>query len=314
MKIINSIHHYLEKPSRFCIRFLLTKVPMSDKWYLKIWYRLKYGERLNIENPQTYNEKLQWLKIYDRQPVYTKMVDKYAVKEYVSELIGSKYVIPLLGVWDSPQDINFNILPDKFVLKVTHGGGSSGVVICKDKAKLDNEAVVKKLKKCLKYDGYTGNKEWPYKYVPRRVIAEEYMEDSKTKELSDYKFFCFDGEPRVLFVATGRGKHKEPKFDWFDMDFNHILLKTEHPNSDINHLPQKPVCFEEMKEIASKLSQGIPHVRVDLYEVNGQVYFGEYTFFHWSGVNHFEPEEWNIKMGRWIDLDKIKDNKTCTRK
>ena len=305
-KIINSIHHYLEKPSRFFIRFFLTKIPMSDKKYLKKWYRLKYGEKLNLDNPQTYNEKLQWLKLYDRRPIYTKMVDKYAVKELVAEMIGSKYVIPLLGVWSTPKEIDFNALPQQFVLKVTHGGGSGGVVICKDKVTLNKEFVIKKLTKCMKYDGYAGNKEWPYKDVCRRIIAEEYMEDNMTKELRDYKFFCFDGEPKVLFIASGRGKQKEPNFDWFDMDFNHLELKTEHPTSDIQHLPQKPYCFEEMKIIAAKLSQGIPQVRIDLYEVNKRVYFGEFTFFHWSGVNRFDPEEWNLKMGEWINLDKIK--------
>lgn len=302
MKILNTVCHYTKHPGDFFVRFFLRKLPISDEKYLKLWYWIYTGKCLNLKNPRTYNEKLQWLKLYDRNPIYTKMVDKYEVKSIVSERIGNHYVIPLLGVWDTPKDINFDLLPEKFVLKVTHGGGNSGVVICRNKDCLDIVSVIKKLNKCLTYDGYTGNKEWPYKDVPRRVIAEEYMEDIETKELRDYKFFCFDGEPKLLFVASGRGRQKEPNFDWFDMEYNHIPLKTEHPNSDINHLPQKPHCFEEMKQIAAKLAQGIPHVRIDLYEVNKRIYFGEYTFFHWSGINRFDPEEWNYTMGEWIKL------------
>lgn len=302
-KIINFFLYLFTNPGYIALRVLSQKwFPISDRRYLEIWYKIKTGQKLYLDNPRTYNEKLQWLKLYNHQPVYTIMVDKYAVKKYVSDIVGDKYVVPLLGVWDSPGDIDFVSLPKQFVLKVTHGGGSYGVIVCKDKDKLNLKDTIRKLKSAMKVDGYVKNKEWPYKNVPRRILAEEYMEDVETKELRDYKFFCFNGEPKLLFVATGRGTQKEPNFDWFDMSYNHIQLKTEHPVSDINHLPKKPHSFEEMKEVAAKLSVGMPHVRIDLYEVNGKVYFGEYTFFHWSGINHFEPEEWNERMGQWIEL------------
>jgi len=261
-----------------------------------------YGEKLNLKNPRTYNEKLQWLKLYNRQPQYVKLVDKYAVKEIVKNLIGEKYVIPLIKLYDKPEDINFDELPSQFVLKVTHGGGNFGVAISKDINRFDREKAVQTLKYAMKIDGSIRNKEWVYKNVPRRIIAEQYMEDKQTGELRDYKFFCFDGEPKLLFVATGRGTQIEPNFDWFDMDYNHLELKTGHPNSPKDKLPKKPDTFEEMKRVAANLSKGMPHVRIDLYECNGQVYFGEYTFFHWSGINKFEPEEWNKKMGDWLHL------------
>lgn len=296
---------YFKRP-KLLIPRLLPCLPISDKVYLKIWYKSLYGERLELEHPKTYNEKLQWLKLYNRQPLYTKLVDKYAVKEIVKDLIGEEYVIPLINVYKTPEDIDFDELPNQFVLKATHGGGSFGVIVCKDKAKLNKDAAITTLKYAMKTDGSKRNKEWVYKNVPKQIIAENYMEDCKTKELRDYKFFCFNGEPRLLFVATGRGSQPEPHFDWFDMDYNHLKLKTGHPNSPIDKLPEKPETFEEMKKIAAKLSEGIPHVRIDLYECNGKAYFGEFTFFHWSGINKFEPEEWNIKMGEWIQLPDVK--------
>lgn len=302
-RIINFFKYLFNDPSYVLFRVLSQKwVPITDKCYLKIWYKVKTGKKLNLDHPQTYNEKLQWLKLYDHRPIYTTMVDKYAVKEFVAQIIGAEYVIPLLGVWERPEDIDFDALPNQFVLKVTHGGGSFGVIVCRDKESLNRREAIKTLISAMKIDGYWLNREWPYKNVPRRVIAEEYKEDVETKELRDYKFFCFDGEPKLLFVATGRATQEEPNFDWFDMSYQHIPLKTEHPNSDINHLPQKPACFEEMKDVAARLSAGLPQVRIDLYEVNGKVYFGEYTFFHWSGINRFEPEEWNERMGEWITL------------
>ena len=276
--------------------------PISDEAYIKLWYKFNTGKKLDLVNPKSYNEKLQWLKLYDHQPIYTTMVDKYAVKQYVSDKIGSDYVIPLLGVWDKPEDIDFEKLPKQFVLKVTHGGGNSGVVVCKDKSKLDKEAAVIKLSRCMRTDGSVGNKEWPYKNVPHRVIAEEYMEDNTYHELRDYKFFCFDGEPKIMFIASGRGSLPEPYFDFFDMDFNHLNIKSAHPVSPGDKLPKKPETWEEMKAVAAKLSEGLPHVRLDLYEVNGKVYFGEYTFYHWGGCGSFEPEEWLNKLGDWIKL------------
>ena len=273
---------------------------LNDEKYLRFVYRARTGKPLNLENPKTFNEKLQWLKLYDRKPEYTVMVDKYAVREYIAKKIGEQYLIPLLGVWDDPEDIDFGILPDQFVLKCNHNSGL-GMCICKDKSKLDIEKVKQELRKGLQQDYYMHGREWPYKDVKHCIIAEQYMEDTSTKELRDYKFFCFNGKSKAMFVATDRQtKGEETKFDFFDMEYNHLDFRNGHPNATI--YPQKPQCFEEMVQIAERLSAGIPHVRVDLYEINGKVYFGELTFSHWSGMVPFEPEEWDYTFGSWLEL------------
>lgn len=231
------------------------------------------------------------------------MVDKYAVKDYVSKIIGTQYVIPLIGVWDNPKDIEWEKLPEQFVLKVTHGGGNSGVVVCKDKSQLNKKATIYKLSRCMTTDGSIGNKEWPYKNVKRRIIAEKYMEDLKTKELRDYKFFCFNGEPKILEVVSGRNNEGGSCFDFYDMDFNKLdIVSSGHSTSEFGNISDMPSCFEEMKSVARQLSVGIPHVRMDFYQVNGQVYFGEYTFFHRGGAGLFIPNKWNKIMGDWINL------------
>ena len=236
---------------------------------LKRIYRTRFGKELNLENPVMYTEKLQWLKLYDHRPDYTLMVDKYAVKDYIAEKIGSEYVVPLLGVWSRAEDIDFDHLPKQFVLKTTHDSG--GVVVCKDKDLLDFSAVKKKLQFHLSREYYNHNREWPYKNVPHRIIAEPYMEDSKQKELRDYKFFTFGGEPKVLYIAQGRGNQGETVADFFDMDFNHLPFTIDHDMAPIP--PEKPVNFELMKELAATLSAGTPQLRVDVYEVDGKVYF-----------------------------------------
>lgn len=272
---------------------------MSDIQYLRIAYQIEMGKKLNLDTPITYNEKLQWLKLYNRMPEYTAMVDKYEVKPIVAKIIGEDYIIPTLGVWNHFDEIDFDKLPNQFVLKCTHDSG--GLVVCKDKSKLDRKAAKRKIEQCLKNNFFWGMREWPYKNVKPRVIAEQYMEDKQTKELRDYKFFCFDGEVKALFIATERMKEgEETKFDFFDENYNHLPFTNGHPNAEV--LPQKPVCFDEMKVLAAKLSKGIPHVRVDFYEVNGKVYFGEMTFFHWSGFKPFVPEEWDNTFGSWIKL------------
>ena len=272
---------------------------INDETYLRIAYRIAMGKKLDLKNPQSYNEKLQWLKLYDRKPVYTMMVDKQAVKEYVANLIGEEYIIPTLGVWDNADEIDFSKLPDQFVLKCTHDSG--GLVICTDKSKLNIAQAKSKLNGCLKHNFFWGQREWPYKDVKPRIIAEKYMVDESGTELKDYKFFCFDGEPKAMFIATDRSNPKEEtKFDFFDMDFNHLPFTNGHPNSTKEI--KKPDGFDEMKELATKLSKGMPHVRVDLYNINGKLYFGELTFSHWSGLVPFVPEEWDYKFGSWIKL------------
>lgn len=280
-------------------RIVAPVFPIPDRIYLSIKFYLRHGKRLNLSNPQTYSEKIQWLKLYGRRPIDTVLSDKYAVKEYISRTVGSQYVIPLLGVWNSFDEINFDSLPNQFVLKCTHDSG--GIVVCKDKSSLDFKKARKILTRGLKHDYYVFSREKAYKNIPRRIIAEEYKEDSQTSELRDYKFFCFDGEPKLLFVASDRQKEgEETKFDFFDMQYNHLPFINGHPNAKIQ--PQKPDKFDEMKLLAAKLSAGIPHVRVDFYEANGQVYFGEMTYSHWGGMVPFEPEEWDYKLGSWIKL------------
>ena len=280
---------------------LICRLPkFSDNDEIQIkrnWYsRMTYG--LNLDTPKSYNEKLQWLKLYDRNPLYTTMVDKYAVKDYVANIIGKQYIIPTIGVWEKFDDIDFDSLPNQFVLKCTHDSG--GLLICKDKKKLDWAKAKQKIESSLQTDYYLNGREWPYKNVPRKIIAEQYMEDTKTGELRDYKFFCFDGKVKWLFIATDRQNREEPYFDFFDMDFNHLPMQHGHPNAPI--LPEKPQNFEQMKKLAAKLSKDIPHVRVDFYEVDGKVYFGELTFFHHGGWTPFTPEKWDYIFGKEIEL------------
>ena len=276
-----------------------TKSFWPDKLYLSILFWCRMGKKVNWKHPQTFSEKIQWLKLYDRRPEYTIMVDKVKAKEHVASIIGEDYIIPTLGVWKNPDDIDFSKLPDRFVLKCNHNSGL-GMYICKDKSKMDIEKVKEDLRKGLKQDYFINNREWPYKDVPRRAFAEAYMED-EYGELRDYKWFCFDGEVKALFIATDRSKGEhETRFDFFDENYNHLPFTNGHPNADV--LPEKPKMFEQMKELAAKLSKGIPHVRIDFYEVGAHIYFGEMTFFHWSGLMPYEPEEWDFIFGSWLKL------------
>ena len=285
-------YRFLVLAGRGCMAY------MPDEDFLKKMYRIRMGRELNLKEPALYTEKLQWLKLYDHRSEHTTMVDKYAVKQYVAEKIGAEYVIPLLGAWDRVEDIDFDALPERFVLKTTHDSG--GIVICKDKSLLDIPAARKKLNYFLRRDYYARNREWPYKNVPHRIIAEAYMEDSATEELRDYKFFTFGGEPRVLYIAQGRGKGEPTVADFFDMDFNHLLFTIDHDMAPVP--PEKPENFDLMKKLAAALSEGTPQLRVDFYEVDGKVYFGEMTFFHCSGMAPFHPEEWDRKFGEWVTL------------
>ena len=273
--------------------------PLPDKFFLKLIFRVRMGKKLNLKHPKTFSEKLQWLKLYDRRPEYTDMVDKYEAKRYVAERIGAQYIIPTLGVWDRFEDIDFDALPDRFVLKCTHDSG--GLVICRDKKTLNKEVARVKIERSLARNYYIHGREWPYKNVKPRILAEKYMEDTKTAELRDYKFFCFDGVAKALFIATERQKAgAEVKFDFFDMDFKHLEFRQGHPNASV--LPEKPEKFDEMRELAEKLAKGIPQLRVDFYEVNGKTYFGELTFSHFGGMMPFEPKEWDTTFGDWIKL------------
>lgn len=305
MKILSKIKGVLAQPSLLLL-FVLNKTAQlySDKLYLSLMYRIKMGYWIDWENPKTFTEKLQWLKIYNRNPEYTKMVDKYAVKEYVANLIGDDYIIPTLGVWDRPEDIDWDVLPNKFVLKTTHGGGGSGVVICRNKDGFDKKRAIAKLRKSYDICIYQKLKEWPYKNVPKRVIAEAFIEEStsvnKSVELSDYKFYCFNGEPKIMMISKGRFSDSLC-FDYYDMEWNKLPLVWDKPNSEVNH--PCPVCFKEMQYLCKKLTKGIPHVRCDFYIINNKPLFGELTFFDSSGFSYFEDEKWNYKLGNMIFLD-----------
>ncbi len=274
----------------------------NDKAFLKMKWKLYMDYPLNLDNPQTFNEKIQWQKLHDRKPEYTKMVDKYEAKEYVAGIIGREHIIPTIAVYDRVEDIDFDALPNQFVLKCTHDSG--GIVVCKDKAKLDIEAAKKKLGKGLKTDFYYQTREWPYKAVKPRIIAEQYLVDESGYELKDYKWLCFDGEPKVLLIMSDRGlETEETKLDYFDMDFNHFPVCTKGYANSSKKL-SRPVGFDKMKELAAKLSKGMMQVRIDFYDIKGKVYFGEITFFQGSGRMPFEPQEWDYKFGSYMTLPK----------
>lgn len=276
---------------------------LDDSAYVKLQYRCYTGRKLNLKDPQLFSEKICWMKLNDHNPLYNILVDKLKVKDYVAARIGVEYVIPTLQVWDKPDDISIESLPDKFVLKDTNGGNNNGVVICRDRSCFNLADAIAKLKKSFNTNMYMAGREWPYRDAGKKIIAEAYLEDVKTKELRDYKFFCFDGQVRALFVGTDRQSKDGVKFDFFDAEYNYLPIINGHPNASVP--PEKPEAFELMKQIASNLSKGIPQVRVDLYEVNGEVYFGEMTMFHHNGTCLMKPLEWEYKFGQWFDLSKI---------
>lgn len=277
---------------------------MTDENFLKMQFKNVFGYELNLDNPQSFNEKIQWLKLYNRDPRYTSLVDKYEVKKIVSDIIGDEYIIPTLGVWSHFDEIDFEQLPEQFVLKCTHDSG--GLVICKDKSKLDRKATKKKIERCLRNNYYLQNREWPYKDVRRKIIAEVYMVDESGYELKDYKFFCFDGKAKAMYIATDRGNpNVDTKLDFYDMNFNHLPFTNGHPNATV--IPQKPKLFEKMRALAEVLSKEIPHARVDFYDINGKIYFGEITFFHFSGFQKFNPDSWDKIFGNWITFPMKRD-------
>lgn len=268
----------------------LTRLIKNDELYLKILYYCYKHKRLNLKNPQTFCEKLQWLKLYNHNPEYTIMVDKYAVKDYVANIIGSEHIIPTLGVWSRPEDIEWDKLPKRFVLKCTHDSGT--IIIVKDKTKLNKQETIKKLNYWLKRDYYLQSREWPYKNVPRRVIAEQFMDPNpNTKDLPNYNFICFNGEVKGLYIATDHNVlGDDAKYDFFDADFNHISIQQGYDNVSV--MPEKPQNFEQLKNVAEQLSKGLPHVGVGLYDLGDNVFLGELAIFHMSSMAPFEPDEW----------------------
>ena len=298
------IKKYVNNP-KLILFWVIAKFPKlisSDELFLRIKYYINFEKWPDLANPISFSEKLQWLKLYDRKPEYVKMVDKADAKPYVASIIGDEYIIPTLGVYNSVEEIDFDVLPNKFVLKCTHDSG--GVVICKDKFILDRKTAIKKLNKCLNRNFFWQTREWPYKQVRPRIIAEKYMENSKGGGgLRDYKFFCFSGGPKYCQVISDRNTLM--CIDFFDEKWDHQPFHEprEFPFSD-KQIP-RPVNYEKMWELASTLSKGHPFLRVDFYEIDEKIYFGELTFFPTSGVGGFLPNEWDYTFGSYIKLPEI---------
>ncbi|MBR3739246.1 MAG: glycosyl transferase [Clostridia bacterium] len=271
---------------------------MSDEKFIRKKYRLRLGADVDIQHPKTFNEKLQWLKLYDRKPIYSTIVDKYAVKDYVSSIIGKDYIVPTFGVWDRFEDIDFESLPNQFVLKCTHDSG--GLVIVKDKSKMDIREAGKIINKSLKRNYYHIGREWPYKNVKPRIIAEKYMEDSSTGELRDYKFFCFNGEAKCFKVDFDR--FTEHRANYYSIDKKLMKLGEKVCPPDFDRDIRLPASIDQMKILAEKLAASIPFVRVDFYDVDGKIYFGELTFFPDSGFGKFIFEGNTELLGSWIKL------------
>lgn len=281
---------------------LVTTRIIPDELYLRIAYRMVTGKTLHLNPPVTFNEKLQWLKLHNRQPLFTQMVDKYGVREFIKERIGEEYLIPVYGVWDKPEDVDFSTLPDRFVLKCTHDCG--GVIICRDKSKFNKEDAITTLKECMKKNFYYQGREWPYKNVIPRVYAEAYLEDKGETQLTDYKVFNFNGTPRIIQVDFDRYTDHKRKF--FDTEWNEMDV-TFHQPYQSDKVIKKPACLDEMLELSRKLSAGFPHLRTDFYIVNDRLYVGEMTFFHGTGFGKWTPESFDAEMGSWLDLSEVID-------
>ncbi len=278
---------------------LLSFIP--DNIYLRIMFLLKSKKILHLKNPKTFNEKLQWLKLNDKNPAYTRMVDKFEVKNIISDKIGNDYIIPTIGIYDNFEEIDFNKLPNQFVMKCTHDSG--GLVICKDKKKLDINAARKKINSSLKYNYFYGGREYPYKNVKRRVLIEKYMEDDKTKELRDYKFFCFDG--KVKFFKVDFNRNTKHQANYYDTKLNLLKFGEKVCPPDYEKIIEFPTCIDNMIELSNKLSSGFKFVRIDLYCSNNKIFFGEFTLYPASGFGRFIPNEWDNRIGELIVLDDL---------
>lgn len=298
---MNKLTRAIKSPKKILIYFLNKGARLfSDKKFLKMKFRLEMGQKLDLENPKTFNEKLQWLKLYNRKPEYTTMVDKYAVKEYVTSIIGREHIIPTLGVWNSVDEIDWDSLPNQFVLKTTHGGGGGGVAICKDKSSFDKAKARKILQKSLDGDIYWNYREWPYKDVPKRIIAEQFMSNNG-KDLEDYKIHCFNGEPKFILVCSNRYGKGAMIDDFYSPDWELMdVRRPGHPKSE--KASKAPEQLKQMLELSRILSKEIPFLRTDFYIIQDKIYFGELTFFPASGMSKFEPEEWDYTFGNYLKL------------
>ena len=293
-------HRYLRNPYYALGYDLLKTHPnwMSDKYFIKVFWKQVMDYPLDLKHPETFNEKLQWMKLYDRNPLYTLLVDKLKVKQWVAERIGDEHVIPTLAVYDSIDDIRLEDLPNQFVLKCNHDSG--GVVICKDKGSFDLDVAKARLRKSFDHNFYWNYREWAYKNVERKIFAEQFIQDKLTPEdLMDYKVFNFGGEPRLIQVDFDR--FKRHKRNLYDTAWNYIEARIQYPNAP-QHIIDKPKALEEMLRMAERLSEGLHQVRTDFYLIDDRVYFGEMTFYHGGGYERFEPHSLGLQMGEWIKL------------
>ena len=293
---------FFSKARNYCLAHIVLSRRLdrfSDEKVLRFIYWFSLGKKLNTQDPVTYTEKMQWLKLNDRKDIYTAMVDKSTAKDFISDRIGKAHVIPTLGIWAHFSEVDFDKLPDSFVLKCTHDSGSC--VICKSKQSFDKEKYSAYFEERLHRNYYFNYREWPYKNIQPRIVAEPYMHDASgtgAEDLTDYKFFCFNGEPKFMYIT--QEKSKLPYVDIFDMEFNRLPFSLGDPASD--SVISRPTHFEEMRDMAVKLSAGIPHLRVDFYVVDDIVYVGELTFFHSAGFPKIEPPEWDEIIGSWLNL------------
>ena len=301
---MNRIKNYIHNPRVFWTVVLNHIAPFikDDAQFIKMKWKLLMDYPLNLDNPQTFNEKLQWLKLHDRKPIYTTMVDKYEAKKYVADIIGEEYIIPTLAVYDRVEDIDFDALPNQFVLKCTHDSG--GLVICRDKSKIDKKSAIKKLRKHLGRTYFWQNREWPYKNVKPRIIAEQYMSNVGENSLTDFKIHNFNGTPEVILVCKDRFGGKGMTEDFYNSQWEHLdISRIAHPNAST--APKKPVELDEMLHLSKELSKDIPFVRTDFYTVGHKVYFGELTFYPASGTKPFSPEQWDKILGEWLVIDTL---------
>lgn len=274
---------------------------IPDAIYIRLRYKNVFSRFPDLRNPKTFNEKLNWLKLYDRNMIYTIMVDKYEAKRYVADIIGEEYIVPTYGIWDRAEDIDFDSLPDKFVLKATHDSGR--VIICRDKSTLDKDNAIREMRKSLRRNFYAVTREWPYKNVKPRIIAEQLLETLDGSEIADYKVHNFNGIPRIILVCRDRFNGVMTE-DFYDTQWNHIdVRRPAHPNA--MRLEDQPKTLEKMLELSQRLSEGIPFVRNDFYSINGKVYFGEMTFYPASGLVPFVPESYDLMFGEWLNLNQI---------
>lgn len=300
---MNSFNTYIKDPSRILYGLARRLAPFikDDETYLKILYQIRTHKKLNLDNPQRYNEKIQWLKLYNRRPEYTTIVDKYLVKEYVANIIGSKYIIPTIGVWNTPEEIEWEKLPNQFVLKTTDGGGAVGVIICKDKHTFDKMKAINQLRKALKQNIYRELREWPYKNVKKRILAEQYLTEKGSDSLHDYKVMCFDGKVKLIEFHEGRFSKSHTQ-DFYDRDWNKTSI-TQGSYGEFSHIvAPRPQLLDEMIQLSELLAKGFPHIRVDWYMIENRLCFGEMTFFDGSGFVPWDRDDDDLLLGSWITL------------